>query len=104
MNGNYLLNCPVVSRRWGWRLYIRKLILGILLSVPVFYTETDAEMAKMETEHFQMYEIIPNEKITIKCGNLVSSELDCVNLYQSRVQEINENEFFGFCRWAWNRI
>ena len=46
----------------------------------------------METDPFKIYEPQPNSKIVVKHDDLVSSEIDCVNIYQSKVKEVDKNE------------
>ena len=51
-----------------------------------------AETASLETEHFKICETQPNKKIVVKYEDLISPELDCVNIYQSRAKEISKNK------------
>ena len=72
----------------GLRLSAKKLIWGALCAISVGY----AEIRSLETSHFRICETLPNEKIVVKYGDLVSPELECVNIYQTKFYEISKNE------------
>ena len=69
-------------------MFLKKLIVALSFAVSVSHAET----ASLETEHFQVCETQPNEKIVVKYKDLISPELDCVNIYQSRAKEISKNK------------
>ena len=69
-------------------MFLNKLIFAISFAVSVSHAET----ASLETEHFKICETQPNKKIVVKYEDLISPELDCVNIYQSRAKEISKNK------------
>ncbi len=67
-------------------------IKKLIFAVSVIISASLAETANIATEHFKICETQQNEKIVIKYEDLISPEIDCINIYQSKAKEISKNE------------
>ena len=51
-----------------------------------------SEITSQKTSHFKICATQQNSKIVVKYDDLVSSEIECANIYQSKAKEISKNE------------